>query len=272
MSDTIQVRHYRPTQTALLQQRPSDLIGEVEGRARSNEYRQPPSFYGSGCVTSVFTSGTAPLDYFITGTTGMVVLIDADYPTGGGSALNEEEAGHRTKSEWHSAVANSWARWAEITKELLQGHEPDLKPMPSAAARVRVDRLTQIQTAFGLPTLALAEILGITRQGLYKWLDATKEISLQEASRKRLASVERLAKLWSERTRAPLSSVAYEPIDGGRTVLQILTDAVLDEAAIINIFGELVAKLQGKPKSLSQHMADAGFSRRPSANALPADE
>ena len=273
MNNTIQVRHRRAMQASLCQQRPSELIYEVETRERASEHRgQPSLFYGGECVYSVSTSGSAPIEDFMTGSTGMVVLIEADHPTGGSTVLNDEEAGNRTKSEWNLTVTSSWARWAEMTKELLQRHEPNLKPMPSAAARVRVDRLTQIQTAFGLPVLVLAEILGITRQGLYKWLDATKEITLQESSRQRLAIIERLAKLWAERTKAPLSSVAHEPVEGERTVLQILTDAELDEVSITNIFDKLIEKLQGKTKSLSQRMADAGFSRRPSASTLPTDE
>ncbi|MEN9543865.1 MAG: hypothetical protein RLZZ598_698, partial [Pseudomonadota bacterium] len=34
----------------------------------------------------------------------------------------------------------------------------------------------------------------------------------------------------------------------------------------------LLARLQDKPKTRSQKLAEAGFKRRPSARALPADE
>jgi hypothetical protein len=118
----------------------------------------------------------------------------------------------------------------------------------------------------------MAEALGVTRQGLYKWLDSSKEITLQEASRQRLTVVERLSKLWGERSKVPLASVIHEPVAGGRTVLQMLTDAVLDEAEITSAFDELAEHLRSKPKSLSQRMAETGFKRRSTARALASDE
>lgn len=246
MSDTIRTRYQRNMPAALLQQRPSTLINEVEGRERTNVYCQPIYVDKRESINSLYTISTAPIGGFITGSTGVVGV--------------------------GSAALDGWTQWAAITKKLLQQQEPKSKLIAKAAAKVRINRLTQIQTAFGLPTLVLAEILGITRQGLYKWLDATKEITLQESSRQRLAVVERLAKLWTERSNRPLSSVVYEPLNGEQTLIQILTESTLDETKIANIFNGLVEKLQDKPKSLSQRMADAGFSRRPSARALLARE
>lgn len=268
MSHTIQCS----PQARLFQQKPSSLINAIESHEFINIDQQPSGFHRGGLVLSSAPRSADAVRSFVTGSiTGAVVLIGAIYPTGGLTITDDEEAG-RINPEWISSDASTWARWVGTTKSLLQRHELKSKPIPSAAAMLRVERLTRLQAVLGIPMQAMASALGITRQGLYKWLDATKEITLQEASRQRLAAVEHLAKLWSERSRAPLASVIHEPVKDGRTVLQMLADANLDEDAISSVFDELAKGLQGKPKSLSQRMAEAGFKRRSSAKALPADE
>jgi len=268
MSDMIQTRRdHPPKQDWLLQQQPSALINAVEFCERDDACRQLAQFDN---VTSYVNVASRT---FVTAPAARVLLNDASYPTSGLPIANDKVTGERiTIEKMISTGASNWSRWLLVTEELLQMHELESKAVPSAAAKLRVDRLTRIQAALGLPIQALAETLGITRQGLYKWLDATKEITLQEASRQRLAVVERLTKLWSERSEAPLGSMVHEPVAGGRTVFQMLTDKALDESAITRAFDELAEKLKVKPKSLSQRMAEAGFKRRPSARSLPADE
>lgn len=140
--------------------------------------------------------------------------------------------------------------------------------MPWTIAR----RLAALQAALGLSTSNLAQALGLSRPGLYKWLDASSDVKLQGASRERLAAVERIAKQWRERTTAPLSSVSNEPLADGRTVLSMMVADQFDEATVVGAFDELLAKLAGKPKTRSQKLAEAGFKRRPSAKSLPSDE
>ena len=55
-------------------------------------------------------------------------------------------------------------------------------------------------------------------------------------------------------------------------MLSMMIAQTIDEVAVVSTFDEIVAKLQGKPKSRSQRLAEAGFTRRPSARALPSDE
>jgi hypothetical protein len=202
---------------------------------------------------------------------GIVVLVDNDYPTGG-SAIQHDAAVNQIKPEWASTVENRWERWAETTKCLLRQAEPDVEPAPSEAARLRVDRLAAIQASFGLPTLAMADVLGISRQQLYKWLDVSKDIDPQGSSRARFAAVERLARAWRDRSVAPLTKVAHVPLASGQTLMEILKAAVIDEAVVLAAFDEMAAKLQSLPKSLSQKMAEAGFTRRPSRRSVPEDE
>jgi DNA-binding transcriptional regulator YiaG len=207
-----------------------------------------------------------------TGQIGIVVLADNGDATAGSTAISKDALTLLDNYKSISKLERSWANWAERTKLLLQKFDPISKRELNEAAQLRVERLTRIQAAFGLSTLELARTLRITRQGLYKWLDATKQITLQATSRQRLAIVEQLAKLWCERTKSTLGSVAQEPLTGGRTVMQLLADDGLDEKKIVSAFDELFEKLHGKPPTLSQRMAEAGLKRRPSARSLPADE
>ena len=177
-----------------------------------------------------------------------MVLVDADYPTSG-SVWTGELSADRVKPEWVSSDANCWVRWTETARQLLQQPEINVRPVSSRTSTLRVERLSKIQAALGLPMQALAQVLRISRPGLYKWFDASKDITLQQASRQRLDVVERLAKLWTERSSAPLALVAYEPLASGRTVLELLFEEALDEAVVLDAcFDEVVAKLQAKPE------------------------
>lgn len=275
MSDTIQARHHVARRASLLQQRPGALIDAVEGREVGVVYRPTSTIHGHGTVIAIIGTGAVGSSV-ITGLTGAVigtvVLVDDDYPTGGPSMIQHAATASRVKPEWVSTDAIKWVRWAETTKGLLRHSEPDAGSTPNAVARLRVDRLTAIQAALGLPTRTMAEILGISRQGLYKWLDASNDIALQGASRLRFASVERVARAWRARSSAPLAAVVHEPLASGQTIHESLVAAAIDEPAVVAAFDELIAKLQGKPKSLSQKMAEAGFTRRPLRGSIPDDE
>lgn len=168
--------------------------------------------------------------------------------------------------------ADPWSRWSKASKEAFQKALAAAKAPPSAAARLRVERLAALQAALGLSTSDLAQALGLSRPGLYKWLDATSDVKLQRASRERLAAVERIATQWRERSKAPLSSVSNQPLANGRTVLAMMIAEQVDEAAVVGAFDELLAMLAGKPKTRSQKLAEAGFKRRPTAKSLPSDE
>jgi hypothetical protein len=128
-----------------------------------------------------------------------------------------------------------------------------------------------IQAVLGLSVPDFAQILGLSRSDLYEWLDASKDMKLHEASWERLAVVERIAMHWRERTAAALRSVVNEPLAGGRTALSMMVADAIHEAAIVGALDELAGKLRGKPKSRCQKLADAGFTPRPSARALPTD-
>lgn len=248
MSDTIQARHYSASQAMLRQLRPSTIIDSAESyHLSAHSY-----IIGIGAIGSDIKAMTGA---------ARVVLVDPDAATSAIQTVKVDDYN-----------ADLWVRWALTTKDALQQPAPEARPAPSAAARFRVERLSAIQAVLGLSTLDFAQVLGLSRPGLYKWLDASKDVKLQEASRERLVVVERIAKQWRERSTVPLGSVATEPLTNGHTALEMMAADSINESAIVGSFEELVNKLEGKPKSRSQKLADAGFTRRRSARALPADE
>ena len=255
MSDTIEARFYNAQRATLLQLRPSAIIDTAESFLPAI----PMQFYGAGETHLI---GSHRMGTNSTGAqTVLIVETDALLATSAIPTVTVEDFD-----------ADSWSRWSKASKEAFQKAAATAKATPSAAARLRVERLATLQAALGLSTSNLAQALGLSRPGLYKWLDASSDVKLQGASRERLAAVERIAKQWRERTTAPLSSVCNEPLADGRTVLTMLVADQFDEAAVVGAFDELLAKLAGKPKTRSQKLADAGFKRRPSAKSLASDE
>ena len=255
MSDTIEARFYNAQRATLLQRRPSTIIDAAE----SFHPAVPMQFYSGGETHLI---GSYRMGTKLTGAR-TVLIVDTDV------LLATSAIPTVTVEDFD---ADSWSRWSKASKEAFQKAAAAAKAAPSAAARLRVERLAALQAALGLSTSNLAQALGLSRPGLYKWLDATSDVKLQGASRERLAAVERIAKQWRERSTAPLSSVSNEPLADGRTVLAMMVADQVDEAAVVGAFDELLAKLAGKPKTRSQKLAEAGFKRRPSAKSLPSDE
>lgn len=255
MSDTIEARFYNAQRATLLQRRPSTIIDAAE----SFHPAVPMQFYGGGETHLI---GSYRMGTKSTGAQ-TVLIFDTDV------LLATSAIPTVTVEDFD---ADSWSRWSKASFEAFQKAAAAAKAAPSAAARLRVERLAALQAALGLSTSNLAQALGLSRPGLYKWLDASSDVKLQGASRERLAAVERIAKQWRERTTAPLSSVSNEPLADGRTILTMIVADQFDEAAVAGAFDELLAKLAGKPKTRSQKLAEAGFKRRPSAKSLASDE
>jgi hypothetical protein len=175
------------------------------------------------------------------------------------------------------AARRTVARHAPGTAELdfkafaARCHDPHGTDMsdPTLASRAQ---FISIQAVLGLPMGDLARVLGLSRAELYKWIDDSADLQLQEGFRRRLSAVQRIAGRWRERSGAPFVSVVHEPLAAGRPAFSMLVADVIDEAAIVGAFDELLIRLNERPRSRNQRLADAGFTRRPSARALPADE
>lgn len=168
-------------------------------------------------------------------------------------------------------IPDPWTPWAEAVKDAVTK-----MPLPAAdapaAARLRAERITDIQAVLGFSIVDTARILGVTRQALYHWLDASKDVKLQEASRGRLTSIERLVKSWGEHSASPLAALAQEPLATGQTIMQMMYADIVDEQKIMAAFDELARRLHAKPQSPSQKLAQAGATRRKSAHSLPREE
>lgn len=259
MSDTIQERYEGAKRAMLFQEKPNVLFNVVQSRESDYGFRHTSAGHRESSLIVRYAVGAGAIGAIVSGLTGTFVSGNVYHPTGGLSVVQRE-------------ALEEISDWVVTTKGLLQKVDVDETPATSATAKLRVARLASVQAAFGLSTQAMAGVLGITRQGLYKWLDESRDMTLQEASRQRLAMVEHLADLWRNRSNAPLSSMVHEPLTAGHTVLELLTDDVLDEGGITGAFDELVGKLQGKPKSPSQKMVEAGFTRRRQGKSLPDDE
>ena len=274
MSEIIQLRHYAAREAALRQRRPGAIIDEAERLdAASNQFMavwvpdlQPTGIVRMGGLVAVFSGGMtaaarcAPVQTSWSTTT--VEELDDLIP---------------------SAAGPTWTQWAESTRKAFleaatQAAAKSATPQAveaqdlQAEAQRRVQRLVAIQAALGLTMQDLAVALNLSRPQLYKWLDASQDVRLQEAKRQRLDAVERIAKAWQARSAAPLRAVAHEPLANGRTVFELLAADAISEAAVNAAFDELTAKLQTQPKTRSQLLAEAGFKRRPSIRSLPSDE
>lgn len=272
MSNTIQARHYTAKQAVLLQHRPSDIIEAANALSHPAlethdhflvhvNHSHASLHSAGGRIVGVGAAGQDLATFLTAG--ARVILQSTSCSTTAPELLVDMDEYQGT---------NSWSRWAGEAKKALQQAASHTPRPTTAAARWRVERLSSLQAAFGFTIQDLAAVLSITRPQLYKWLDAANVIKLQEASRTRLATVERIAKEWMSRSTAPLSSLSKEPLSTGGTVFEMLSAPVIGEAAIVAAFDELVGKLEQRPKSRSQRLREAGFSRRPSVRSLPADE
>jgi len=269
VNNTIETRQYTACQATLLQQRPSDIISAVENTVETFVashsgrvqvvYSDDQAQALASSVAGLHNLGKGFGKALTAGTVAYVLSVSS--PTNAPELFTAPDEIPRE---------NAWSRWSEQAKEALQNAAlKELHPS-TAVARLRVDRLATLQAAFGFTTQDMASVLGISRQQLYKWLDAANPIQIQEAGRVRLSIVERIAKEWMSRSKVPLSSVSRENVAGGSSVLSMMTADIMDETVIVGSFDELLAKLQTKPKTRSQRLREAGFTRRTSS--LPLDD
>jgi len=276
MSETIQTERYtRGFHSALYCQRVGDII-DVDGDNRvATVYPSALDIFDFGqpkrrVHVAVGLGGIEKRAITAATAESVFLMVNECYSTDDLGVVRNIETVNRVNADWLWSDATGWCHWPTPDKNIQKRTES--ANALSSAAKLRVERLSAIQAAMGLPVQTLADVLRISRPGLYKWLDAKQDITLQADNRQRLALIEQLAKRWREKSNAPLNSIAHEPLANGHTVLEMLTNENVGEAPVVSAFNELVAKLQSKPKSLSQRMVDAGFKRRPSHRSLPADE
>lgn len=135
----------------------------------------------------------------------------------------------------------------------------------------RVEKIVAIQSAFGISVQLLAKFLNISRAQLYKWMDAAKEIELQESSTIRLNLLDTLAVRWATISQAPLNNYIHDRLSTGGNIVDLLSADVLDASAVGAAFMELATLTSGRPKSLADRMLETGFQARRQAS-MPSDE
>lgn len=254
MSNTIEARFYNARQATQLQRRPSELIDAAE----SFHPELQMQFYGGGerrYILRINQSG-AMQPVLNVNTPFFFLLATSSIPT-----VSSEDDN-----------ADSWSDWSKVSVQAFEKSTVVAKPSANISGSLRVNRLSTLQAILGLSTTDLAQVLKLSRPGLYKWLDAASDVKLQEANSQRLAAIERIAHRWQERSMATLSSVANAPLADGRNILAMMMADEVDEAAVVGAFDELEALLNSRPKSPSQKLVEAGFKRRLSAKSLPSDE
>jgi hypothetical protein len=262
VSAFIQPRAYTPRDAAIYQQSPAELIQAVE---EADPRAYPTVHVFNEEITSLLIKSAGRLALVAKKLTGATryALYDKSWSTTAGSVIEAAPA---------DAQEARWEQWAEHAREAFDRAFSQQRRSTTAAARLRVERLTSIQAALGFTTQDLAAVLGLSRPQLYRWLDTSDDVRMQDAKRQRLAAVERVTKAWQERSPTPLQSVAHEPLATGNTLFDKLSADTIDEASLYAAFDELTVKLRAQPKTLSQRQAEAGFKRRPSIRSLPSDE
>lgn len=271
MSQLIRPKTYTSREAALRQQHPNAILDEADwAEVPANRYVamvvheiQPIGFVKAGDLMAIYKGGgiTAATPYAPVQKCWSTTVLDL------------------VDDLLHEAQGTNWTHWAESTRKAFlgaasrhtQAQANESRDLTADSQR-RVQRLVAIQAALGLTMQDLAAALNLSRPQLYKWLEPSQDVRLQEAKRQRLDTVERIAKAWQARSAAPLRAVAHEPLANGRTVFELLAADAIDEAAVNAAFDELTAKLQAQPKTRSQLLAEAGFKRRPSIRSLPSDE
>lgn len=168
----------------------------------------------------------------------------------------------------------SAGQWQMMWREATAGEVPELPANPGASSRgsgngqLRVERIARIQAAFGLPVKTLASVLRVSRAQLYKWFDATRDLSIQGDNAERLVIMEALAQSWRRRSTQPLVAVGQEPIEHADTIIDLLSRPKIDRDAVEHAFDVLAEKLVDRPKTRGERLREAGFTRRRTHRSL----
>lgn len=94
------------------------------------------------------------------------------------------------------------------------------------------DQLSFIQAALGLSVSHLATVLKVERQTIYNWLQAEQPPALQARTRTRLAEIVDVSRKWRQRCPRPAGKLAATVDLGRGTLLDLLVQSPLDEAAL----------------------------------------
>ena len=113
----------------------------------------------------------------------------------------------------------------------------DIARLTTALQHVTDARLFQrvqavLWIAQGATVSEVAELTGVSGQTIYNWLQAEEPPALQARTRTRLAEIADVSRKWSQRCPRPAGKLAATLDLGGGTLLDLLVQTPLDEAAL----------------------------------------
>lgn len=114
-----------------------------------------------------------------------------------------------------------------------------------AAPQSAGDQIRFIQAALGLTVSHLAAVLNVERQTIYNWLQAEEPPVLQSRTRTRLAEVVDWSRKWNQRCPRPAGKLAASLDLGQGTLLDLLKQTPVDEAALQSAMNALAESIEG---------------------------
>jgi DNA-binding transcriptional regulator YiaG len=123
------------------------------------------------------------------------------------------------------------------------------------------ERLTFIKDKLSLTTTDIAYVIGVTRATVHGW---TRGRHPQRSAETRLAGLAMLAGEWTKRSNDSLGKYVYSPLEGRRSILELLHDSVQTgsasaETAVLSAF-DIVAAEQVYRSEIAAIAADMGAS------------
>ena len=119
-------------------------------------------------------------------------------------------------------------------------------------------KLDLIRLQFGIGTKHLAEALGVERPTVYAW--QKEESKPQDKRRDRIETLLELAKYWRSLSERSLGKRAFEPVENGLSVMDILNEDALDVEQAKNMLrkwaeSQVSAKARLKSKAAAMRAA-----------------
>ncbi len=114
-----------------------------------------------------------------------------------------------------------------------------------AAPQSAGDQIRFIQAALGLTVSHLAAVLNVERQTIYNWLQAEEPPVLQSRTRTRLAEVVDWSRKWNQRCPRPAGKLAASLDLGQGTLLDLLKQTPVNEAALQSAMNTLAESIEG---------------------------
>lgn len=115
-----------------------------------------------------------------------------------------------------------------------------------------LDRLDHVRREFSLTVSQLASILRVSRLAVYGWLDGRQP---RAAHLGRLKALVDLADIWSKASDEPVGNLLTIPLPKGPSLIELLQDQSIDEAAVREALITLSNVRRAKPVP----MADAAL-------------